>query len=299
MPFPPFRTLLCVLAVLALCVPIAACGGDDDEGSGGSGSTEQAAAEPKPLEFEVTGDAKKAKLNVPKTAEAGLLEVTLKNSVDKGAHSAQLVKIEGDESTEEVLKAGDAWGDKGKPLPDYITFAGGVGNVEPGETGTIVDVFRPGRYVVIDFGDEGSQEVTAELELTGDGGGELPAEDAKVSAREYAFQASGLKTGKTRVTFENAGKEPHHLVAAPLAAGKTREDVVKALSDESGGDEAGPPPFDEKEAVEAPIISGGDEQVVELDLSKSGDWALMCFIPDRAGGPPHAVKGMISVAKVE
>jgi hypothetical protein len=84
------------------------------------------------------------------------------------------------------------------------------------------------------------------------------------------------------------------VVAAPLKPGTTREDIVKAIKDESG-----PPPFDEKNTVDAAILNGGSKQVVELDLKKAGDYALMCFIPDRAGGPPHVAKGMISTTKVE
>ena len=45
------------------------------------------------------------------------------------------------------------------------------------------------------------------------------------------------------------------------------------------------------------MIEGGDSQSVELEL-KEGKYALLCFVPDRAGGPPHAVKGMISEAVV-
>ena len=38
--------------------------------------------------------------------------------------------------------------------------------------------------------------------------------------------------------------------------------------------------------------------MVNLDLKK-GKYALVCFIPDRQGGPPHVAKGMVSEATVE
>jgi hypothetical protein len=44
-------------------------------------------------------------------------------------------------------------------------------------------------------------------------------------------------------------------------------------------------------------MDGGGKQVVEVEL-KAGKYALLCWVPDRAGGPPHAVKGMISEAVV-
>ena len=45
------------------------------------------------------------------------------------------------------------------------------------------------------------------------------------------------------------------------------------------------------------MIDGGAKQAVELEL-KAGKYALVCFVPDRQGGPPHAAKGMISEATV-
>ncbi|MDQ4129751.1 MAG: hypothetical protein M3133_01975 [Actinomycetota bacterium] len=45
------------------------------------------------------------------------------------------------------------------------------------------------------------------------------------------------------------------------------------------------------------MIDGGVKQLVKLDLAK-GSYALLCFSPDRAGGPPHVAKGMASEAVV-
>ena len=61
--------------------------------------------------------------------------------------------------------------------------------------------------------------------------------------------------------------------------------------------EKGEPPLEETNAEETAVIDSGEAQLTEVDL-KSGSYALLCFIPDRAGGPPHAAKGMISGATV-
>jgi hypothetical protein len=45
------------------------------------------------------------------------------------------------------------------------------------------------------------------------------------------------------------------------------------------------------------VIDGGESQVIDLQLKK-GNYALVCFIQDRKGGPPHAAKGMVSEADV-
>jgi hypothetical protein len=61
--------------------------------------------------------------------------------------------------------------------------------------------------------------------------------------------------------------------------------------------EKGESPVVDSKGFDTAVIEGGDSQSVELDLV-AGTYALLCFVPDRAGGPPHAVKGMISEAVV-
>ena len=74
--------------------------------------------------------------------------------------------------------------------------------------------------------------------------------------------------------------------------GATIEDVKRFFRTEEGE-----PPLQEDNVEETAVIDGGEEQLTEVDLT-AGNYALLCFIPDRAGGPPHVAKGMISEAKV-
>jgi hypothetical protein len=46
------------------------------------------------------------------------------------------------------------------------------------------------------------------------------------------------------------------------------------------------------------VIEGGEGQLVTLYL-KPGRYVLFCFISDRQGGPPHAIKGMVDEVEVE
>lgn len=116
---------------------------------------------------------------------------------------------------------------------------------------------------------------------------------ASITARDYSFTTSGLKAGKNAITFENTGKEPHHVVVAPLKPGKTLDDVRKFAREEKG-----PPPIDEKSTQSTTVLDGGTKQVTELELKKPGKYALLCFITDRAGGPPHVAKGMAAEATI-
>jgi plastocyanin len=285
------RPLVVLAALLLTSLALVACG-DDDEDSGSS--TRPAAAQPEKLAVEVTGTGKDAKLVVPAQAKAGLVEVTFTNA-SEGEHNLVLVHIDGDAPLPEVLEAGNAWGDKGKPLPSYISFEAGTSSIGAGASTTIVSDLRPGRYMALDFNNEGEGgELTAEFELTAGGAeAQMPETPATLTTKEYAFETQGLKVGSNRVLFENVGREPHHVIAAPLKPGKTKADLVKALQSEDG-----PPPVDEGSASEVPIISGGQAQVIDVELKKPGKYALVCFIPDRAGGPPHAAKGMVDVVEV-
>jgi hypothetical protein len=264
-----------VLIVLVFSLTLAACG-DDDDSSGGS---EAASAT-----FEFDGK----EMTGPNSVEAGAVKVEFTNSTDDDA-GVTLIRIEGDHTADEAVKAGEAWGEGGKPLPEWVTFEGGSGTVVPGQSFSSVQELSEGNYVAIDIN---SNKFT-ELEVKGDGGGELPSTDAKIDAVDYSFDTSGLKAGTQEITFTNNGKEPHFALAAPIKPGKTIEDVKKSLKSESG-----PPPIDEAKTVSTGILDGGRSQVVDLELQK-GNYVLVCFVGDRAGGPPHAFKGMVSEAVVE
>ena len=273
--------LIHALALLLACLSLGftACGDDDDDGGGGS--------EPQVFEVEATDDG----VTAPESVEAGAVEVRFSNA-GKEDHSAQIVSIADGHTAAEVKQAGEAWGDKGKPLPDWLEFRGGVGTTKAGGSGIAVVDLPPGEYAAFDI-ESDAETPYAEFTVEGGDGAGLPTVDATVKAVEYSFSAEGLKAGSQRVAFENAGEEPHHLIAAPLKPGKTIADLKDSFENEQG-----PPPIDESKAIGTAIISGGESAVVDLRFEK-GRYALVCFIPDRKGGPPHAFKGMVSVATVE
>ena len=121
----------------------------------------------------------------------------------------------------------------------------------------------------------------------------LPATaTASITAKEYGFETKGLKPGKNIVQFVNVGKELHHFQMFPIATGKTIADVKTFLS--STGAPTGPPPVDfEKGAGSAVIEKSEGSELTEVTLT-AGRYALLCFITDRAGGPPHFMKGMLT-----
>jgi hypothetical protein len=272
-------------AAAALALTGAACGNDDDDDGGDGGGQ---AAQPNRLAIELSGSAKKPTFDVPDSVEGGVVEIELTSSVE-GEHGAQLVRIEGDHTVEEALAAANRWGAGGKGLPDWLFVAGGTPDVASGESASVTQELEPGRYVVADV----NTNASAELEVTeGSLGGELPPAEGKITATEYAFEADGLRAGRNAVLFDNAGKEPHLVVASALRPGKTAADAKRFFETEQGQ-----PPIDDSRTFSTAVVEGGVEQAVELEL-EAGRYVLLCFVPDRQGGPPHIVKGMVSEATV-
>ena len=271
-------TPLLALLLAALSLGLMACGDDDDDDGGSD--------QPQAFEIEVTDDG----VTAPETADAGALELRFTNA-GKRDHSAQVVAIGEGHGADEVIAAGEEWGDKGGQLPEWIEFVGGIGTTKAGGTGTAVVELPPGEYGVFDI-DSDAEDAFAAFTVEGDGDEGLPETDSSVEAVDYSFNAEGLQAGSQSVTFENAGEEPHHLVGAPLLPGKTEADVKEFVETEKGES-----PVDESKFFNTAIISGGESAVVDLRL-ESGDYAFLCFIPDREGGPPHAAKGMVTVVPV-
>ncbi len=273
------------LALTLLCLPLGfvACGDDDDDN--GSSATLQV------FEVQATEEGGDTRITAPASVEPGAVELRFSNE-GKEDHSIQIVRMGEGHTPDEIGAAGEAWGDGEAALPDWITFEGGVGSTKPDGSGIAVVDLKPGEYAAFDIDGEGPQPY-AEFTVEGDEGESLPEVPAVIEAVEYDFNAEELQAGSQRVLFENTGEEPHHLVAAPLKPGTSEADVKEFAETEEG-----PPPIVESKAFDVAIISGGESAVVDLRF-ESGDYGLFCFIPDRAGGPPHVAKGMATTATVE
>lgn len=273
---------------LALCMPVAVLFLLAGCGQGGS------SAEPKPLNLELTESGDKASYSgAPQEVPAGLARISLKNT-GKAPHEAQLLRVDGEHSAQEVLQALAATQGGGR-IPEWLHAAGGVSTTGPGQTKTAIQPLEEGTHYILDMESEDpSKGAQAKFDVAGGGGGaEPPDAPATVSASEYTFKTSGLKPGKNRVRFENAGQEPHHIIMAPIKRGKTLEDVRAFARTEKGE-----PPVEEEKFTGTAVLDGGASQVVDLDLQK-GKYAALCFITDREGGPPHVAKGMVTEVDVQ
>jgi hypothetical protein len=269
--------LACIAGAIAV-IALVACGDEEEQ----------------TLAYTATGQGKASKIEGPTSAETGLTEITFRNE-GKGEADLQLIRVEGDHSAEEAVEGIDA-AVKGKPLPDWFFAGGGIGGTGPGESQTVTQVLKPGTYYA--FNTESNQgppdpSSVPALEVTGEESGDEVEGEATVSAIEYGFEADEVPSGNVEIDFENGGAQPHHLIASPLIGDATAEDVERFFKSNQGK-----PPLSEKGTASAAVIEGGEGQAVTLDL-KPGRYAFYCFITDRQGGPPHALKGMVDEFEVK
>jgi hypothetical protein len=273
------RMLAAGIAVISAAVPVAGCG-DDDEGD--------EAAQPRTVAIELTGSGKNLRFSVPKSVKGGVVRIRFTNSA-KGEHGAQLGRVDAGHTPKEGLEAGGAWAERGRPLPPWVHLAGGVGTTPAGATSSATQELPAGQYFVVDV----DSDASASFKVTGDGEAELPTPAARIDASEYTFDSAGLEAGRSQVLFDNKGREPHFAEGLRIKPGKTIADVRKFLREGEKGEQ----PILEEGRFSTAIADGGVRQAIELDL-QPGKYALLCFVPDRKGGPPHVEKGMIAEAVV-
>jgi plastocyanin len=270
--------------LVAASVGLAGCG--DHVGN------KQAAVTQTKLAIRASEAGKQLRLSVPKTVRAGLVTVELTNT-GKAFHEAQLIRLEPGHTPEDALKVIAA---EGAPSPGWIHVAGGTGPAPPGGKRSATQRLRPGNYIVYDapFQNEGKGLrfglASFTVEGQADDSGELPNAVAKIEAYEYGFKVSRLTVGKNTIEFSNTGTEPHHVIAVPYKPGATLAEVRKAFMRKQGG----APPLDFENPSYTARIPGGTKQTTELYLDKPGKYALLCFVSDRKGGPPHVAMGMIA-----
>jgi plastocyanin len=300
------------LVVLALGAFLVACGDDDDTTAASGGDTTETTAstggdakagDVPTVTIGATDDvaAKKFSFDIPSELKGGAFTLALDNK-GKEVHDFQLVKAEDGKTLQDLLSV---LGDEAV-TPDWLKTAAGVGSTPGGKTDKAIVDLEPGKYFYFctessgddaNSVDHATNGMSGELTLTGDTGADLPDTDASITASEYKFDVSGVKAGENTFTFENAGKQLHHVLAAPIAEGKTIDDVRAAFTSEE--EPTGPPPIDFEKMVGTAVVGPGQSEVATFDLS-AGKYALICFMTDYGTpGPPHAMKGMLQELDVK
>jgi plastocyanin len=267
---------------------LVACG-DDSASSSEPAALTVTASEP--------SDGKYA-FDVPEEVEGGTVQLTFKNS---GAepHEFAIVKVTDGTTPDQLLDT--LFAEEGAPIPDFLIGApGGAGGTAPGASAASTISLDEGTYVYFcTFTKDDQSPPHFQNGMLGEftvkdvaSTAALPETNATINPSEYKFDATGLRAGENTITFANKGQEFHHLIAVPLADGATIEDVNAFLQSEDGGGGA-PPPVDFEQEQDLAVTGPGEAQVVTMTFD-AGSYVFLCFITDKAGGPPHAIKGMVT-----
>lgn len=267
------RALLVAL-LLAGCF-LTACGADEQPEKGAVTQLTISVTDPSPGRF---------RYFAPRSVRGGVVEIRFTNA-GRVPHKAQLWRVGRGHTVKQALR-------RRRPLPGWLTSAGGVGLTAPDATATATQRLEPGTYYVAGAGNE--RGTVAQIRVTAArSAGRLPAARGRLTTVDYGFRVSGLREGRNRVEFRNRGKQPHHAFFAPMRRGASLADVRAFLS----GKATSPPPVSYEDGAETAVFDGGGRQVTDVRL-RAGRYALLCFVSDRAGGPPHTQKGMIAEVRV-
>lgn len=225
----------------------------------------------------------------PAQIPAGTAAIKLVNQ-GKEPHHLTLLRIDQGKTFEDVQAALKQPG----PPPTWVHPVGGPNGVDPGLSSNATLTLTPGLYVALCFipspdgtphmakGMVNKIEVTPATEMAA----AEPTPNAVIKLTDYAFDISApLKAGAQTIRVENVGPQLHEVVIARLAPGKKVGDIMAWIA----GGEKTPPP--------ASFLGGaspmqpGEHNTFTANL-ESGEYVLICFVPDSKDGKEHFQHGM-------
>ena len=248
---------------------------------------------------------------LPDEIKSGSSRIEFEN-VGAVTHDLAFVQVEEGTTVEQFMKD-FAPIFEGGPMPAYVDAIVGPVAAEPGETATSEFTIEPGTYIAIcgqtgdpakpknPDGSAGDGEVhmmrgmVQLVTVTEDGSDEpLSEPDGTMTAKDYDFDVD-ISGGDEVIRFVNEGpKEIHFAEIQVFPAGTTEEQAQKAIDTLfSLPDGQAPPagtPLPESVGFSG-ILSAGPEInfTMPKPFEKGRVYVAMCFISDRAGGPPHAI----------
>lgn len=297
------RMRAAIAALLAMGLLAGACGDDDDPVEEGSVGTPAPAEEPAgdggegtSLDVTVTDEGIEG---LPETITGGAVEVTADYQGSDDYFELNMIEVtEG--TTAEQFAEEFAVVFEGGPFPDFVAETGASVGGPAGAPVTSTILLPAGSYIAFVEGPSGDGEQAAilatEVEVTEGEVTELPETDGEIASRDYGFDVSGI-TGPGTFTFTNEGPDQfHHGVIVDFGT-NSPEVAEQAIEPLLNSEEDAPPPDIEGLDMEqvnfdfagAPVFGPGSGGTFEAEFQEGNTYALVCFISDRAGGPPHAI----------
>jgi hypothetical protein len=283
------------------------------------------------VEVTVTDDAIEG---LPTEIPSGVVAVTYTNNA-AGASDLSFIRVAEDLTEEEFRTIFAAVvAEEGSPIPEDLQAVSGLSEIPPGGSTSQSVELEPGRHFVVaeptadeeEEGGEGADTTAAteapttgaaseggtaaafvisEITVTEEASGaDLPETDGTITALDYSFDVD-VQPGET-FTFINEGPDQiHHAVLIGFGTAEVATVEENLLAFFESEEDAPPPPGINPEEVSfevggsgvfTPTLSGTFDATIEA----GNTYAAVCFIQDRAGGPPHIFgQGMFEVFRVE
>ncbi len=250
-----------------------------------AGSTERA-----PAPHDLLVRAAEFAFSAPDTVPAGVTTVRLDNGGTE-MHHLQLVRIGEGHTYEEYRQRAI----KGNPLPAWVVPVGGPNESSAGVPAKVVLDLRVGQYAMLCFIPSDADRTPhfkkgmmrpLVVVPSGAGGAGEPAVDGRIVLADYSFTVSpALRAGRHTLRVENTGAQPHELILARHAPGKTMNDLLRWVKEKDG-----PPPGEPAGGTTA--FSPGGVNFLTADFA-AGEYVMRCFVPDASDGRAHFAHGMV------
>ncbi|MCA9840097.1 MAG: hypothetical protein KC422_24515 [Trueperaceae bacterium] len=204
------------------------------------------------------------------------------------ADKAFMATIEGEGSPDAGAKMGT--------MISLADFIGGVHPVSHTQASAYLKL-EPGNYIVnasTGGGGDPYMPFYLEVAVTEGPSAEAPSADFNLHMSDFHFDfPDTMPAGKQVWQISDTGSQPHMALVWKLMEGKTAEDVTTWMSDF-----AGPPPVEFEGGGLIQGITAGQTFYIPIELS-SGNYVVVCPLPNLGTGEPHFADGMIATFKVE
>ena len=236
----------------------------------------------------------------PASIPAGATTFRIVNA-GREMHHVWLVKLEQGKTVGDYMQAMQALAKGEAPPPAWAIDMGGPQMGMPGALADGTVNLEAGSYVIVchipaaDGVPHSAKGMYKALTVTANAAPAAePKADVTMTLRDYDFAFSApLTAGRQTVRIVNEAEQFHEAFIARLLPGKTAAEALKWV--ETGMQ--GPPPMELVGGTTG--LAQGRGMQFTADFTP-GEYALLCFLPDKADGKPHVAHGMmkqITVAK--
>ena len=160
------------------------------------------AAEPKKVAMALKGEGKKAVVSAPRDGRGRCGDGRLQELDQEGRRAAVRARRGRSQPPQEVIKAGNAWGEKGKPLPKWIELKGGVPNAPAGTSETATQSLAAGQVP----GAAARRQPVRRVRGDRRGQGQVATPAATIDATEYSFRSTGPEGGQVQGAVRQQGR---------------------------------------------------------------------------------------------